>query len=780
MKNSIFNTKAGKLLILGLLPLTLYAQLSPGQSGLPQLGKNPMNEVIAAMTLREKAELVVGATELKKASSAENGTTIGFTDQKVPGAAGIMAAIPRLGIPALVVSDGPAGVRINPTRKGDKSRTYYATAFPVGTSLASTWDPALVEEVGRAFGNEVKEYGIDILLAPGMNIHRNPLNGRNFEYYSEDPLISGKMAAAIVRGIQWNGVGTSIKHYSANNQETNRNGVNVIISQRALREVYLKGFRIAIDESNPWTVMSSYNKINGVFTAESPELLTKILRDEWKFKGFVMSDWGGGRDRPGMIKAGNDLIMPGRPGQSDLIVAAVENGSLDARALDESVERILNIILKSPTFNRYVYSDKPDLKGHAAVVRRAGAEGMVLLKNVEGTLPFKTDLKRIAVFGNTAFKTIAGGMGSGDVNKAYVVSVIKGLQNAGYIADADLKSDYLNYFTRDSAAQISSGAKWPKAAPEMMLSDSVILKKSAEADIALITIGRNSGEVNDRNLQTNYHLVQAEIRQIQKIASGFHAKGKKVVIVLNVAGVIDMKDWKDQADAILLAWQPGQEAGNSIADVLSGRVNPSGRLATTFPVNYTDVSSAKNFPGTPAEKPLSVTYEEGIYVGYRYHDTFNVPVSYEFGYGLSYTSFELNNVHIGKARADGSVEVRCRLKNTGRLAGRQVVQMYISAPHLKLDKPVQELKAFAKSSLLEPGEWELMTFTLTCNDLASFHPGESAWVSEAGRYKVKLGFSSRDIQKTGFFELKKAFVVEKTNRVLQPEVEFDEFKAISR
>lgn len=769
--------KACKLFILGIFPLALYASGRPDSSNLPQLGRDPIRNVIAAMTLEEKAQLVVGATELKKPSGSEHGTTIGFTDQKVPGAAGIMAAIPRLGIPALIVSDGPAGVRISPRRKGDKNRTYYATAFPVGTSLASTWDPALVEEVGRAFGNEVKEYGIDILLAPGMNIHRNPLNGRNFEYYSEDPLISGKIAGAMVRGVQSNGVGTSIKHYAANNQEANRNGVNVIVSERALRELYLRGFRIAIEESSPWTVMSSYNKINSVFTAESPELLTTILRDEWKFKGMVMSDWGGGRNRPNMIGAGNDLIMPGRPGQSDMIINAVKNGSLQIQALDKSVERILSVILRSPGFNRYVYSDKPDLRAHAELVRKAGAEGMILLKNEMETLPFASGVKHVAVFGNPAFKTIAGGTGSGDVNKAYVVSVIGGLQNAGYIPDNDLRRDYLNYFTRDSAVQMAAGAKWPKAAPEMMLPDSVILRKSSECDIALITIGRNSGEVNDRDLVTNYHLSSAEILQIQKIAAGFHAKGKRVVIVLNVAGVIDMKGWQQFADAILLAWQPGQEAGNSIADVLSGKVNPSGKLATTFPVNYGDVSSAKNFPGIPAEKPEVVTYQEGIYVGYRYYDTFKVPVNYEFGYGLSYTSFTLNDVYIGKPAADGSLEVSCRVKNTGQLAGRQVVQVYISAPAKKMDKPAQELKAFAKSRLLVPGESELLIFKIKGKDLSSFYSGQSAWITDAGKYEVRLGFSSHDIKKTGNFTLKKDVIVETTNKVLQPQIKIDELKA---
>ncbi|MEI6947112.1 glycoside hydrolase family 3 C-terminal domain-containing protein [Paraflavisolibacter sp. H34] len=760
-----------------LLAAALPALAQGGTSVAPQLGKNPVKEVVAAMTLEEKTQLVVGATELKKTSSPEGGTTIGFTEQRVPGAAGIMAAIPRLGIPALVVSDGPAGVRINPTRKGDRSRTYYATAFPVGTLLASTWDPALVEEVGRAFGNEVREYGIDILLAPGMNIHRNPLNGRNFEYYSEDPLVSGKMAGALVRGIQSNGVGTSVKHFAGNNQEANRNGVNVVVSERALRELYLKGFRTAIGESDPWTVMSSYNKLNGVFTAESRDLLTTILREEWHYKGFVMTDWGGGRDRPAIIRAGNDLIMPGRPGQSQRIQEAVAHDSLDVNVLDQSVERILNVILKSPTFRRYAYTDRPDLEGHAALVRRAAAEGMVLLKNEGQALPFGPQVKKIAVFGNTAFKTIAGGTGSGDVNKAYVVSVMRGLSEGGYTPDSALRQAYLRYFTRDSAAQVAAGAKWPKPAPEMAVSHALIDQTADGCAMALITIGRNSGEVYDRDLATNYHLLPSEIGQIQKIAAAFHAKGKKVIVLLNIAGVIDLKGWADHVDALLLAWQPGQEAGRSITDVLSGKVNPSGRLATTFPVRYADVPSAKNFPGTPVEKPLQVVYEEGIYVGYRYHETFRVPVAYPFGHGLSYTSFSVTDFRLSKPAADGSFQVTCTLKNTGKRDGRQVVQLYVSAPTDSLDKPARELKAFYKSKLLAPGASEVINLHVKGSDLASFYSGRSQWITDAGRYEVQLGFSSKDIQKRAVFTLPKSIMVEQTHKVLQPVVPVNELKA---
>ncbi len=774
----------------------------------PQLGKNSVKEVIKAMTLEEKSKLVVGmgfkmpGMPPPTPKQMKEGVDIGGfklppsdadaynIPEKVPGAAGRTHAISRLGIPSITLSDGPAGIRIDPIRNNDSSKTYYATAFPVGTLLASSWDPDLVHKVGAAFGGEIREYGADVILGPGVNIHRNPLGGRNFEYYSEDPLVTGRIAAAMINGIQSQGVGTSIKHFAANNQETNRNSVNTIVSERAMREIYLKGFEIAIKNSHPWTVMSSYNRLNGTYTSERRDLLTTILKDEWGFKGLVMTDWFGGHNAVAQEKAGNDLLMPGGPLQSKAIVDAVKSGKLSEKQLNANIERILNIILKTPEFKKYKYSNAPDLKRDAEVARSAAAQGMVLLKDEHDVLPLNK-VKNIALFGNTSYDLIAGGTGSGDVHKAYTISLVQGLTNAGYIVDDKIKDSYDAYMKE-------ARSKQPKQRnffialppiPQMALSADMLAAVAGNADIAIYTIGRNAGEGADRKLENDFYLSSDEKSLIKNISDAFHAKGKKLVIVLNIGGVIETASWRDEADGILLAWQPGLEAGNAITDVLSGKVNPSGKLATTFPMDYPDVPSAKNFPGkelsvpagTPPPsmlfgRPSEVTYEEGIYVGYRYYNTFDVKAAYDFGYGLSYTKFKYSDMKLSSKTFNGSITATVTITNTGDVAGREVVEVYVSAPQKNLPKPEEELKAFAKTKTLQPKESQTINFTLTAKDLASFDPARLSWVAEAGTYTVKAGASSTDIKKDKNFTIAKAIVTEKVHDALQPQVKIAELK----
>ena len=748
----------------GMMALSALAQ--------PQLRKDNIDEVIKAMTLEEKATLLVGGARAVIVDGVPTGTAA-----KVPGAAGNTRPIDRLGIPGTVLADGPAGVRISPTRQGD-SNTYYATGFPVGTLLASSWDVDLVKNVTKAMGEEVHEYGVDVLLAPGMNIHRNPLCGRNFEYFSEDPVLSGKMAAAYVNGIQSNDVGVSIKHYAVNNQETNRNEDNARVSERALREIYLKNFEIAVKESDPWTVMSSYNKLNGEYTQQKHDLLTGILRDEWGYKGIVMTDWG---NKAGTVKsawAGNDLMEPGNQNEIDRIVAGVKDGSLKIEDVDRNVRNMLNYIVKTPSFKNYKYSNKPDLKGHAQVARKAAAEAMVLLRNENNTLPLK-DVKKVALYGITALDFVAGGTGSGNVNKAYVVNMKEGLENAGFEVDNGLMNYYqavlnMNNATRGLTAAGGRGFGFGSAkAAEVAIPENAISAEARNNDIAIIVLGRNAGEGADRKMVDDFDLTSIERDLLRDVSSAFHSLGKKVVVVLNIGGVIETYSWKNMVDAILLPWSPGQEGANSVADVLTGKVNPSGKLPMTFPISFMDHPSSANFPYNYVRnnnqnmfgfggqqqraqvKDVDYTlYEEGIYVGYRYFSTAGKEVSYPFGYGLSYTTFSYSKPVV-KATADG-FEASVTVTNTGKVAGKEVVEVYVSAPKGGLEKPACELKAFGKTRELAPGASQTLTFKVSNYEIASYNEATSAWEAPAGAYRVLFGASVADVRANGVYQLKKA------------------------
>ena len=771
------------------------AGLMVGCNSADNVTKNTINQkkVMKKMSLEDKAHFVIG---VGMAGFSGDDAVIGTTKSLVPGAAGTTYPLSSLGIPAVVLADGPAGLRIDAKREGDAA-TYYCTHFPIGTLLASTWNTQLVEEVGQAIGEEVKEYGADVLLAPAINIMRNPLCGRNFEYYSEDPVVAGKTAAAYITGVQKNDVGTSIKHFAANNQETNRMNTDAHISQRALREIYLKGFEIAIKESKPWTVMTSYNYINGVYTSESKDLVTTILRDEWGYEGTVMTDWFGGKNGARQMWAGNDMLQPGKKEQFDSIVAGVRSGKLDEADLDRCVQRVLSLIEKSPRFRGYQYSNKPDLKAHAAVTRQSAAEGMVLMKNNE-VLPLKKSVKNVALYGCTSYDFIAGGTGSGNVNHAYVVSLLDGLKNGGYTVSDNLKTAYEQYIADAKEAQkkaIMEMAKKDRQAAmlasfmpgtlpaEKQFTPAELAAQAKASDVALITIGRISGEFLDRKV-ADFNLNDSEMKLIQQVCDIYHKAGKQVVVLLNIGGVIETASWKDLPDAILCAWQAGQEGGNSVVDVLSGRQSPSGKFTITWPVNFTDAYSSKNFPidedpkidmlnqGQKGNvKNVDYTdYEEDIYVGYRYFDSFDVPVSYPFGFGLSYTTFEYSGATI--AQKDDIYEVTVTIKNTGKFEGKEVVELYISAPANKAaNKPVKELKAFTKTKLLRPGESETLTLAVKAADLASFDEAASAWVVAEGEYQFLVGASLQDIKAILTANAKACQI--KAHDVMKPQVQMN-------
>jgi beta-glucosidase len=764
-----------RIWVVSIAAVTLATSVAlSGRADPPQLGKSAVKDVIAAMTAEEKVSLVIGTgLSFPNLPPDMQGPVVGQTVKGVPGAAGTTFPIPRLGIPAIVLADGPAGVRISPTRPGD-TRAYYCTAFPIETLLASSWDVDLLERVGQAMGSEAREYGVDVLLAPALNTHRNPLGGRNFEYYSEDPLLSGRLAAAMINGVQSQGVGTSAKHFVANDHEWNRTSIDVKVSQRALREIYLRGFEIVVREAQPWTIMSSYNKVNGTYTSESALLLNGVLRDDWGFKGTVMTDWFGGRDALAQMNAGNDLLMPGTNQQKQALLAALEAGTLKPEVLDRNVERVLNVILQSATFKQVARSDKPDLAAHAKVGREAAAQGMVLLKN-DGVLPLAATVKTLALFGNTSYAMTTGGTGSGDVNEAYTVSLLKGLEDVGITADEKLAAAYTAYLDDQKRKQPPTEPfMLPPPIPEMSISADEIARLAKETALGLVTIGRNSGEFRDRTREGDFELTAAEQGLLRGVATAFHAEKKKLLVVLNIGGVIETASWRDTPDAVLLAWQPGQEAGHAIADVVAGKTAPSGKLATTFPMKWEDVPSSANFPGKTllgpdpqargffarGDRAAEITYEDDTWVGYRHFASKGVKTAYPFGFGLSYTTFGYSDLTLSAREFGTGVTATVTITNTGKTAGREVVQLYVSAPGKTLPKPAVELKGFAKTNTLAPGQSQRVTFNLTPRDLASFDAASSSWVAEAGTYTVKVGASSEDIRQTATFTNKATEKVE--------------------
>lgn len=594
------------------------------------LNADNIEQIINALTLDEKSKLLVGAG-LGSTIDGVIGFPLPFIGtSRVPGAAGATQPVKRLGIPDIILCDGPAGVRI---------KDYKTTSVPCGISLASMRDETMVELIGAMIGNEAKEYGVDVLLAPGMNIMRNPLCGRNYEYFSEDPELTGLTAAAYIRGVQSQGVGCTAKHFACNNQETGRKGNDSRVDEQTLRNVYLRPFEIVVKEAEPWTFMTSYNKLNGTYTSESKWLLTDVLRNEWGFSGLVMTDWDDAHDTKKQIAAGNDLLEAGASSQSRDIRNAVNNGTLSINDVNTSVRRLLNLIVKTPTFQGYKYSNAPDLKAHAQLSRLAAAKGCVLLKNDAQTLPITPDQEgrdKIALFGASSYDLIAGGKGSGSVNTPYVKHIYEGLESAGFTLDATLRQDYIKYAANDNNREKGSGlinlfgSMGKGALKEKALTQSYIRAAVQRNGAAIITIGKQSGEENDRDVATSFNLNSTEMSLVQTVVEECHAQSKPVIVVLNICGVIETASWKDLPDAILCSWLPGMEGGNAIADVLTGKVVPSGRLPMTFPRSYADVPS-QNF----GDKSVT-EYSEGENMGRRYYDAHPEAVSYPFGYGLTY------------------------------------------------------------------------------------------------------------------------------------------------
>jgi beta-glucosidase len=745
--------------------------------------------ILKKLTLEQKAKLLSGAHATSVAPS-----------HITAGAAGWTCAMPQFGIPSLNLADGPVGPRINPMPWIEVEEVYddngipvserasgkinqdavtaplWCTAFPSTTALAATFDREAARAQGEIMGDESKAYGVDVLLTPGVNIMRNPLCGRNFEYYSEDPFLAGALATEVIRGIQSRGVGTSLKHFVANNQQTGKKYNDARINQRALREIYLKPFEMCVRDARPWTVMPSYNLIGGTYTQTNRELMQTLLRDEWGFQGVAVTDWFVHRPAADLIKARTALIMPGSTAIVDEILEAVRSGAVTEAQVDSCVVDVLRLAARSLSAKGWTAS-QPDLKAGATLSRRLGAEAMVLLKNNDRALPLKTGA-RVALFGTSAYQSLPGGTGSSNVNKAYVVDIDRGLTEAGFEIDSTLS---VIYHGNNAAVALLNDKhpqcpEWQKISyhrpviPEMDLSRAAyMIETRAKADdVAVVVVGRESGETSDRRVDNDFNLTAAEIEMINSVSKAFHAKGKPVVVVLNVCGVIETASWKETPDAILLSWFPGQECGYAVADVLSGVVNPSGRLPMTFPMKYSDTPSAPNYPyvGQTEGRNFDYTnYEEGIWVGYRWFGKAGREVSYPFGYGLSYTDFKYSDAKV--SRRGDKTTVTVTVTNVGEQSGREVVQLYVSAPGKTMLKPVAELRGFAKTGELSPGASEKITITVSDDELASFDEARSAWVTEPGEYIARLGHSSSDFVENMKFTVKKERV-RRVNNILAP------------
>lgn len=746
--------KRNNLFEIRLLAIGTACMMSCGGQEVETYDGRPMTELLSSLTLEQKVNIVMG-TRRGEANPPEEAPGMParrshaaieeISQGRIKGAAADGYSIDSLHIPSIIYADGPAGLRISPVREGTK-QTFYCTAFPTGTSLAASWDVASVERMAAAIGEEVLEYGVDVLLAPALNIHRDPLCGRNFEYYSEDPLLAGEMATAYTKGVQSRGVGVSLKHFAANNQETLRNGIDVQVSERALREIYLRGFERVVRQAAPWTIMSSYNKINGVLASENAWLLTDVLRDEWGFEGVVMTDWWAEENGARQQAAGNDLLMPGTQRQYDEILAGLKNGELTEAELDRNVSRILKLIEKTPAFRGHICSNAPDLVGHAELGRAQAAGGMVLLENREETLPLEPGM-RIALFGNAGYDTFVGGTGSGNVNRKYTVHIDEGLTAAGFSVDRSLADRYETYIAGQKSRHEAANFWAVPDIGEMPLTEKDVERAVVDNDIAILVLSRMAGEGGDRQLRDgDYYLSSTERSNLSMVIRTFHTAGKRTVLLLNMGGMVELdRRGSDFFDAVLHLWLPGQEAGHAAADVLSGKVAPSGKLPFTWAERYEDYPSSSNFP-LSAGSDRAVRYEEDIFVGYRYFDTKEVNVLYPFGHGLGYTDFEYSSLTVARVR-DG-VDVRLDIRNVGDHAGREVVQLYVSLPPTVKDRPRKELKAFAKTDLLNPGESRTVSLFIPERDLAVFDESARCWTVVEGNYTLYAAASVADVRAT--------------------------------
>lgn len=654
---------------------------------------NNIRSLVAQMTLEEKAAMCTGAS------------------------AWTTTPVDRLNLPELLVSDGPHGIRRVADIHSLAINSLPATCFPTASSLAASWDTELLFEMGQALAEEAIAREVDVILGPGINMKRSPLCGRNFEYFSEDPYLAGAMATGLIEGIQSKGVGTSVKHFAANNQEFERLSINAVVNERTLREIYLRAFEMAVTQAKPWTVMCAYNRLNGVFGSENHWLLTQVLKDEWGFEGFVVSDWGAVHNRVASLKAGLDLEMPGpKHTRVNAVIEAVRNGELDEAVVDESVRRILTIACRAAETPK---GGEIDVAAHHALARKISAESMVLLKN-NGVLPLSSP-QHIAVIGRAAMEAHFQGGGSSHINPTQVDVPIREVQ------------------MRAGNAEISFSEGYPKddSLDQGLIDEAVTIARSA--DVALLYIALPSYIESEGYDRPDLNLTAQQVTLIQAVC----AIQANTVVILNNGAPVVMGEWLDGAAAVLEAWMMGQAGGGAIADILFGQANPCGKLAETYPLRLSDTPAYLNFPGENGV----VRYGEGLYIGYRYYDARETPVQFPFGYGLSYTTFEYSNMRLSADNFKDveGLTVSVDVSNTGQRAGKEIVQVYVHDQESRLARPYKELKGFAKVSL-QPGETKTVSITLDSRAFAYYDTAHRQWITEDGQFDILVGASSADIR----------------------------------
>jgi len=660
-----------------ILSAAMAALLLLGGLALPAAAKEPPlahAALIAQMTLEEKAALVCGAS---------------FSQT---------SAIERLGIPSVTLADGPHGVR-----GGSPS-----VCFPTASLSACSWDAGLLRRMGGALGDSALEQGVDVILGPGLNIKRSPLCGRNFEYFSEDPYLSGILTAAVTQGIQSRNVGVSLKHFAVNNQENRRMTIDAAADERALREIYLPAFEIAVKQARPWTIMSSYNRFEGLYVNENARLQNDILRGEWGFDGLLVTDWGATRDRAAALKGGTDLEMPHSLGMGERnILAAIQDGTLSEADLDRSVDRVLTLIDRVNSGDR-----KPQLsqERQRALAREIAAQSIVLLKNDDSILPLEKTQK-IAVIGEFAQDFRYQGAGSSQVNTENVDNPLQALKDMG--ANVTFAQGFRSGITPDDALLRAQAVRLAKA-----------------SDVALVFAGMPEMSVAEGVDRSDLELPAKQNRLVEAVA-----KANPNTVVVYCGGSVVKLPWLDSVKAFVCTYLAGEAGGAALADILLGAVNPSGKLAETWPLAEQDLPCAAWFPGYPK----SAEYRESIFVGYRYFDTFRQPVQFDFGYGLSYTSFAYSNLKI-----NGNT-VTCKIKNVGSVAGAEIVQLYVSDVESTAFRPAKELKGFAKV-WLRPGEAKTVSFKLDERSFAFYNTKTDSWCIEAGDFEILVGASSQDIR----------------------------------